>query len=83
VFLAGRKETLELKLELKWIAAAALLMAAAIGGVSSTRAETPEVSLPPFYKSATTFSPKGKLGEVLVRRLPGAVLFCCLPIAAA
>ena len=66
-----------MKLELKWIVAAALLMAAAIGGVSSTRAEAPEVSLPPFYKSATTFSPKGKLGEVLAKEsvataIPGA-----------
>ena len=66
-----------MKLELKWIAAAALLMAATIGGVSSTRAEAPEVSLPPFYKSSTTFSPKGKLGEVLAKEsvataIPGA-----------
>ena len=65
-----------MKLKFKWLAAA-LLMAATIGGVSSTRAEAPEVSLPPFYKSVTKLSPKGKLGQVLAKEsvstaIPGA-----------
>ena len=76
VFLVGRRETLEMKLKFKWIAAS-LLMAVTMGGVSSTRAETPEVALPPFYKSVTKLSPKGKLGQVLAKEsiataIPGA-----------
>ena len=65
-----------MKLKFKWIAAS-LLMAGTLGGVSSTRAEAPEVALPPFYKSVTKLPPRGKLGQVLTKEIvataiPGA-----------